>query len=313
MRHGVTAVLFVAYWFCVAAALQAVTIVTVPVGNAGNAPDNTGYGAVGYTYQIGKYEVTNAQYAEFLNAKGGRWYFQMGQSEGGYLGGITRSGSPGNYHYDVIAGRGNLPVNWVSWYDAARFVNWLHNGQGNGDTETGSYTLAPEQSGNGLSITRNPGATWVLPSADEWYKAAYHKNDGVTANYWNFPTRSDTEPAAVAPPGGSHVLNAASFGADFTNVGAYVFSSSPYSTYDQAGNAWEWTERVSSGMFRDLAGGPFTEEPLWSAAPSFFGYNPNYGDLPTGFRVALVPEPGASLLAAIGFVALAILRRQRRR
>ena len=52
----------------------------------------------------------------------------------------TRNGSK----YSIISGLGNRPVNWVSWYDAIRFANWLNNGQGNGDTESGSYTLLPE-------------------------------------------------------------------------------------------------------------------------------------------------------------------------
>ena len=47
----------------------------VAVGNPGNAPDTAGNcngancGSVGYPYYISKYDVTNAQYAEFLNAK----------------------------------------------------------------------------------------------------------------------------------------------------------------------------------------------------------------------------------------------------
>ncbi len=72
---------------------------------------------------------------------------------------------------------GDKPVNYVSWYDSIRFANWLNNGQGTGDTETGAYTLlggTPTPS-NGVSITRNAGATWFLPSEDEWYKAAYHQ------------------------------------------------------------------------------------------------------------------------------------------
>ena len=44
------------------------TIEMVPVGNAGNPADTSTYGAVSYPYSIGKYEVTNAQYAQFLNA-----------------------------------------------------------------------------------------------------------------------------------------------------------------------------------------------------------------------------------------------------
>ena len=51
---------------------QAVTIDLVPVGNPGNAADTrynaTGFGSVGYNYQIGKYEVAAGQYTEFLNA-----------------------------------------------------------------------------------------------------------------------------------------------------------------------------------------------------------------------------------------------------
>ena len=34
-----------------------------------------------------------------------------------------------------------MPVNYVDFYDALRFANWMNNGQGNGDTETGAYTL----------------------------------------------------------------------------------------------------------------------------------------------------------------------------
>ena len=43
------------------------------VGDPGNACDPQGpgrcFGGVGYSYRIAAHEVTNAQYAEFLNAK----------------------------------------------------------------------------------------------------------------------------------------------------------------------------------------------------------------------------------------------------
>ena len=156
----------------------------VTVGNPGNAPDTavmttdgtTGYGSVPYTYQMGKYDVTNAQYAEFLTDKAtssdpyGLWNSYMSSDAEG---GINRSGS-GPYMYTVKTGQGNQPVVDVTWFDTLRFANWLNNGQGNGDTETGSYTLlggTPTPS-NASTISRNPGAQWVLPSENEWYKAA---------------------------------------------------------------------------------------------------------------------------------------------
>jgi hypothetical protein len=51
-------------------ALASLSIDYVNVGDAGNTADPaTGslYGSVGYAYNIGKYEVTNAQYVNFLN------------------------------------------------------------------------------------------------------------------------------------------------------------------------------------------------------------------------------------------------------
>ena len=122
-----------------------VTVDWVTVGDPGNACDTQSegcFGAVAYSYQIGKYEVTNAQYVEFLNAKAasdplGLYDTRMASS----IAGITRSGISGSYSYSAVAGRENKPVVEVSFYDTLRFANWLNNGQGTGDTETGAYTL----------------------------------------------------------------------------------------------------------------------------------------------------------------------------
>ena len=139
-----------------------------------------------------------------------------------------------------------MPVIFVSWYDALRFANWLHNGQGSGDTETGAYTLdgGTLTPSNGLSITRNAGALWFLTSEDEWYKAAYHQNDGVTANYFDYPTGSDTAPIAEPPAGGSNSANYEQVFDVLTVGGAYTASDSSYGTFDQGGNVWEWNESL---------------------------------------------------------------------
>jgi len=172
---------------------HAVTIPTLPVGNAGNAgevqPQGT-FGAVPYDYHIGQHEVTNAQYVEFLNGVdptgANTLALYNGNMSSDAVGGINfNSRAASGSKYAIKPGRDNNPVVFVSWYDSVRFANWLHNGMASGDTESGAYTLlggTPTPS-NGNTIMRNPGAKWWLPSEDEWYKAAYHKNDGVTGNY----------------------------------------------------------------------------------------------------------------------------------
>jgi formylglycine-generating enzyme len=155
-------------------ALAVANIPFVPVGHVGNAADDsTGYGAVAYVYKIGKYEVTNAQYTEFLNAAdpsganaNGIYNASMGSD---VRGGITyTSGAGSGSKYTIRTNMGDKPVNYVSWYDSARFANRLHNGQGAGSTETGAYMF----SGNTGMILENAGANVWLPSEDEWYKAA---------------------------------------------------------------------------------------------------------------------------------------------
>jgi len=117
----------------------------VHIGDAGNADDTTGYGSVAYEYRIGRFEVTAGQYTEFLNAVAqtdayGLYNTNMWSHDRGCK--IERFAGSGTeadpYQYRVAGEWANRPVNWVSWGDAARFANWLHNGQDDGDTETGA-------------------------------------------------------------------------------------------------------------------------------------------------------------------------------
>ena len=141
-------------------AASGVTIDWVTVGTPGNAADTapnpnrcgpsgaSPCGAVAYTYNIGKYEVTNAQYAEFLNkvaATDTNALYNTGMGYDATFGGITQSGVSGSYSYSVKSGFESKPVTYVSFWDAARFSNWLQNGQPTGlqaslTTEDGTYT-----------------------------------------------------------------------------------------------------------------------------------------------------------------------------
>ncbi len=307
----------------------------VTVGNPGNAADpSTGFGSVGYTYAIGKYDVTNAQYAAFLTAKAtssdpyGLWNSDMS----GYVeGGINRSGS-GPYTYTIKSGMANMPVVDVTWFDTLRFANWLNNGQGNGSTETGSYTLlggTPTPS-NASTISRNPGAQWFLPSENEWYKAAYYDptlNSG-SGGYWLYPTRSNTAPVNILSSTGTNNANfrdeyygtgtrGFTTGSPYlTDVGAFAASPGPYGTFDQGGDVWQWNEANISGdgSSRGLRGGGWEDYSDFLAASTGMVSGPTDEECFMGFRVASVPEPGsvAMLLAgAIGLLRYAWRRRQR--
>jgi formylglycine-generating enzyme required for sulfatase activity len=300
---------------------SAITIETVPVGNLGNAGvGSVGLGSVSYNFRIGKYEVTNAQYVEFLNdvdPTGANTLALYNTSmESDARGGILHDlGAPNGSQYSVKPNRNNNPVDFVNWYDSIRFANWMHNGMGDGDTEVGAYTLGALGGDgvpiNGSSITRNPAARWWLPSESEWYKAAYHKNDGVTGNYWNFATRSNSQPSSDPPPGGS---NSANFGlvlGTVTDVGAYLGSPSPYGTFDQAGNVWEWNERLIGGE-RVTRGGSYSGTSSSLLASTGVTISPTHESAGQGFRIASipVPEPSTMLLSTAALAALPVRRRK---
>ncbi len=293
----------------------------VPIGNAGNSADTSSTncyaascGSVAYDYQISKYEVTNAQYVELLNAKAasdplGLYNTSMGSDA--TFGGITRSGVSGSYTFTVKAGFENKPVTYVSFYDSLRFANWLNNGQGSASTETGAYTLlgGTATPSNGTTVTRNGGANIFLTSENEWYKAAYYSAAGV---YFDYPTGTDSVIGCVAP--GSDTGNSANCGGAgsvLTDAGAYGLSDSPYGTYDQGGNVWEWNEQIVSGSTRGLRGGSWDSDASDLAASYALYYGATNEDSSIGFRVASpIPEPGTGLLVMSGVLGLALRRKR---
>ena len=281
---------------------SAVSIDWVTVGDPGNAcdPQSDGcYGAVPYTYQISKYEVTHAQYAEFLNAVAATdtyGLYNLLWDHGS--GGIAQSGSSGSYTYSTIAGREDMPVTRVSFYDALRFANWLHNGQPTGaqdstTTEDGAYTMITEGYPSGPFITRNAGATVVLSGEDEWYKAAYYDAASMSYNPYAFADGFNGA-ACESPPGTtSHSANCnePSLAGDLTDVGHYTGSPSPNGTFDQSGNVWEWNETII-GSLRGLRGGSFINPPPKLAA-SYRHESPLTVYTTVGFRVARPPAPAS--------------------
>ena len=275
------------------------------IGNAGNlaAPD-TGLGAVAEEFRMATTEVSNTQYAEFLNNVASNDEFGGDDPNlytdgmAGPLGGIARAGSPGSYSYVVISGREQHPVNFVSFFDSMRFVNWLHNGQGSGDTETGVYDIS-----TGMSITRNTDALYFLPDVDEWHKAAYYQpasEGGDTDDYWLYPTSSNIGPAA----GTEANFNGSNGGT--TPVGH--FNPNFYGLFDMAGNVIEWNEAPSLNS-TSIRGGAWdfpgffmqSDFPPLNWTPSINGW---------GFRIAS-PIPGTSPITILAVSASLFTRRRR--
>jgi sulfatase modifying factor 1 len=297
-----------------------VSIETVAVADAGNAgmqtPPGT-FGGVPYEYLIGRYEVTIAQYVTFLNSVAaitdadhltGLWNSNMATDLN--VAGISRSGAGTvrqPFVYTPINGSSNRPIAYVSWLDAARFANWLHNGATNGaSTETGAYTLNGATNG---AIPPNPEAVWYLPTINEWFKAAFYKGGGTNAGYWLHPTQSDDQPGNVIGSAnnqanyrtwsGYSVTQSATFSTNqnyLTDVGAFSGSPGAYGTFDQGGNLREWV------FFQDGWGWDNASSQTsgaagadWNWYAGFIGYvtnsmpvEPANEDQTLGFRVAAV-------------------------
>jgi formylglycine-generating enzyme required for sulfatase activity len=303
----------------------------VTVGNPGNGADtryasSSGFGAVDYRYRIGKFEVTAGQYTEFLNAVAktdtyslydpNMWFDSLGCK-------IQRSGSPGAYSYSIAAGYANRPVNRIGWGDAARFTNWLHNGQPSGaqnasTTEDGAYFLNGATTNSALvSVPRKSQAIFAIPTVDEWYKAAfYDPNKAGGPGYWDYPTRTNTPPgrdmADTTGNNANYYEGSGAYPIDShytTVVGEFQNSPSAFGTFDQAGNLFEWNESTPHGLYRGRWGGSFGDQRLYQLASTPSYTNPAAVAINTGLRVVFVPEPATLTLLALGAAGLHRRRR----
>ena len=289
------------------------TMEFVPIGNPGNAADTTGSpnpaGSVGYSFNMGKFEVSRDMITKANN-----------------LGGL------GITLQDMYSYGGNFdqrPATGVSWYEAAKFVNWLNTSQGfqaaynfdgGGNFQLWSNSEAWQLDGENLF--RHKDAQYWLPSTDEWYKAAYY--DSTTETYFDYTTGSNTAPTAVASGDES---GEAVYGQLLATGPANITLSgglSPYGTMGQGGNVKEWEETAYDSLNDMVAedrayrggawGSSFDATDLLASNREQFA--PNSANLAVGFRVAsadAVSAPEPSSLALLGLLGLYGFWRVRRR
>ena len=282
----------------------------VTVGNPGNDADtNTGYGSFPFFYQIGAYDVTGSQYTAFLNAVGSTDTYALYNTRMGTdtkVAQISRSGTAGTYTYAVMNSTGNRPITYVSWFDCARFSNWMSNGQPSGaqnsmTTENGAYDVNGATYGN--TVRRNSynpnndsGSTYWIPSVDEWYKAAYYSPNygGASVDgYWTYATQSNSAPGTTIGSSANQANYLNAFGRA-TDVGSFSGSGSYYGTFDQSGNVYQW---IDDGWYRNGGGsqtfrgcfcGGYWSEVSYGVSSSdrYYYYAPSFEGSIVGFRLA---------------------------
>jgi formylglycine-generating enzyme required for sulfatase activity len=276
----------------------------VTIGNPNNAADTTGSpssaGAVSYTYGIGKFEVSEDMIEKY-NAN-------FGTSNGLVITKDTRGT--------------NKPATSVSWNEAARFVNWLNTSTGgsaaykfttNGVNDNiAVWTAADTDDYEAANPYRSKRATYVLPSYNEWYKAAYYNPNDST--YYDFANGSNTAPTAVASGTGANEAvysQGTSQGpADVSQAGGL----SPYGVMGLGGNAFEWEEssgdlaNSSGSSSRGLRGGSWgSDSSILSSSSRSNGSFPSRENSIIGFRVAIlsssapaaVPEPSMMVIGTL--------------
>jgi len=262
-------------------------------------------GGVSYDYGIGKLEVTETQWVKFLNTidpagknKHRLWVRTQSSSSWPEYGQTNfRKKAKAGRHYRVASKAwADKPYAFATFLSAARFVNSLYNGDllakkktvHDGFKYTTYKVRLSRNSDTGMYRMKNRKATrshktgFVVPSQDEWIKAAYYDpKGGGKFSYWDYPTNpglfvncpvdtsgcsSGQQPAATQLDANGNVTNA---------------GTQPLATFEAVpGTAPDWCPQ------------PFTETQCAQTPVKLF---PAYGGNVSSVGQALTRSPWGTL------------------
>ncbi len=218
-------------------------------------------------FYISKYEVTNAEYAEFLNAKGNQSEGEVGNT---WLD-INDSDcqiEQVNGVFKAKVGKENYPVIEVTWYGARAYAKWV-----------GGH----------------------LPSEEEWEYAA---RGGNQSKGYKYSGSNNIDDVAWYSENSQNAENSISSGKGTHKVGTK--HPNELGIYDMSGNVWEWCNddwhesyanaltagsswSDSSFAYRVLRGGSWNfNSDVCRVAFRDYSYL-DYGHNNFGFRVVFVP------------------------
>lgn len=258
--------------------------------------------ALDYDYQIMVTDVTNQQFADYLNQALGQGYIQVGEVEVIENENVTpRYGVYGPYPGD--------PFDGYEHEDRIKAGDKLHfplEGMGERVSFDGEvFSPVPELANHPVTMVSWFGAQaycqyygWRLPTELEWEKAARGEEIGpeghgrpfpwgyeIERNQANYYSSFDTFERIYGKLGGTTPVG-------FYNGQSYdgyqtLDQASPYGLYDMAGNVWQWTgDDYPKQHYRYMRGGSFysyeVDLRVWkrnSAGPTFFAPD-------VGFRCA---------------------------
>jgi len=309
----------------------------IPIGDPGNAPygggsfgHTEGRGRVDYTYRIARTEITTAQWMEYANTFStlpGNAFFTSPTHWGAQT--DPTYGGPGRrWRAKNVKNWDMLPVAGISWQEAARYANWLHNGQSSdpASLETGAYDTSTwgvdPKTGFRTDGPRLPGAKYWIPSLEEWLKAVHYdpdRNGPGDGGWWLYPNESD-DPLKPGRPGQGQTMGGVQepgFGQWDVPLEAYPEVASPWGLLDASGGAkelleeWAHPERPREHFLNGSNAG--SSGWVYSDRADFLpgSLDPTIELAGSGFRIAAaVPSSGT---AAIGFVVVSMFIQRRRR